>query len=220
MPNEAPDRKAGTSRIADFVCTAEEEVLAFLVGNFGPNGFEQSRAVTRELLERGVLLRILYHETSVVSRAVREYVEWMTEQGALVRSLPRLPIRLAVVDESRANISAFSPGPDNGGIVTTTPLLVTALTALFECYWEKSNSIAASAPLDTQTILTSAAAPISRQEQLVLTLLSQGYKDEAIAERLDMSVRTVARIITQLYDHTGSETRFELGVKATRFGWV
>src|SRR5659263_527609 len=54
----------------------------------------------------------------------------------------------------------------------------------------------------------------------ILTLLAQGMKDDAIAHRLELSVRTVRRALNQLYERTGSESRFELGVKATRFGWL
>ena len=54
----------------------------------------------------------------------------------------------------------------------------------------------------------------------VLRLLAEGLKDDAIAHRLGISVRTVRRHIADYLDATGSGSRFAAGVAACRAGLV
>ena len=52
----------------------------------------------------------------------------------------------------------------------------------------------------------------------VLELLGLGFKDEAIARHVGLSLRTVRRRIATLMDEHGVDTRFQLGVAACRRG--
>ncbi|MFE7357241.1 response regulator transcription factor [Streptomyces sp. NPDC057543] len=54
----------------------------------------------------------------------------------------------------------------------------------------------------------------------LLTYLSGGLTDESIARELGVSERTVARRITRLQQMLGARTRFQLGVQASRRGWL
>jgi DNA-binding NarL/FixJ family response regulator len=54
----------------------------------------------------------------------------------------------------------------------------------------------------------------------VFRLLSRGLKDEAVARRLDTSVRTVRRLVAEGIQLLGSDSRFEAGVMAQRRGWL
>lgn len=54
----------------------------------------------------------------------------------------------------------------------------------------------------------------------VLRLMADGVKDEAIAHRLGISVRTVRRHIAGYLETTGSGNRFAAGVAAGRDGLV
>lgn len=47
-----------------------------------------------------------------------------------------------------------------------------------------------------------------------------GLTDKAIASDLEVSERTVRRRISQLQELLGSQTRFQLGVQASRHGWL
>nr|NLD41085.1 hypothetical protein [Actinomycetales bacterium] len=208
-----------SARISEVAATAKEELLAFLVGELTPAHLDEVEGIVGDLLKRGVLVRILYIESSRQTPAIRDFVQHFTERRGLVRSVPSLPARLALVDESTAVVASAAPGPQNEGLIVKSPILLASLAALFEQYWEEGSPVSNSAPVDSAPI-TRPATPLSRQEQNVLTLLARGMKDAAIAEQMDLSERTVARVITGLYDHTGSETRFELGMKASRFGWI
>ncbi|MFE7393699.1 response regulator transcription factor [Streptomyces sp. NPDC057582] len=62
-------------------------------------------------------------------------------------------------------------------------------------------------------------APTDDTRQL-LTYLSGGLTDESIARELGVSERTVARRIARLQEVLGAQTRFQLGVQASRRGWL
>jgi len=216
---EIPAALTLSTRIIDVVASAQDEVLAFLVGEVTPQSLEENEQLATQLLERGVLLRFIHLDANVKSPRMRDFITWFTERGGLLRSAPMLPVRLALVDESTAVVASNAQGAVNEGLIVKSPVLLAGLSALFEQYWERATPVSVAAPVAAEPI-TSAVVPITRQEQNVLTLLGRGMKDSEIAERLELSERTVSRVINQLYERTSSETRFELGMKASRFDWV
>jgi DNA-binding NarL/FixJ family response regulator len=63
-------------------------------------------------------------------------------------------------------------------------------------------------------------AGLSPTDRHLLRLLADGLTDEAAAKRLGISARTVRRIMADLMDRLGAESRFEAGVEAARRGWL
>lgn len=61
-----------------------------------------------------------------------------------------------------------------------------------------------------------------RNERLLslLPLLPLGYTDAAVADELDISVRTVRRMVSGLMNRLGARSRFMAGVKAADRGWL
>ncbi|MDO5495459.1 MAG: LuxR C-terminal-related transcriptional regulator [bacterium] len=207
--------------MAGVVAGAEREVLCFLVAELTPAALESAGGVISDLLERGVLLRFIYLDTNVTSPEVRGFAADLTERGGLARSVPSLPVRLALVDGRAAVVASAAPGRRDEGLIVRSPELLDALGAMFEEHWERATPIHVSAPLESAAgPLTRTAAPISRQEQNLLTLLAHGRRDAEIARTLGVSERSVSRMISGLFERTASSTRFELGVKASRFDWV
>ncbi|MFF9510044.1 LuxR C-terminal-related transcriptional regulator [Streptomyces sp. NPDC014724] len=86
---------------------------------------------------------------------------------------------------------------------------------MFESYWQMAVPLpAADEPMDDL-----GAAPTNDARQL-LTYLSGGLTDESIAREIGVSERTVARRIVRLQEVLGAQTRFQLGVQASRRGWL
>lgn len=54
----------------------------------------------------------------------------------------------------------------------------------------------------------------------VVRAMAAGDKDETIARRLRVSDRTVRRMVAELIELTGTESRFQLAVEAARRGWL
>ncbi|MDP9611903.1 MULTISPECIES: LuxR C-terminal-related transcriptional regulator [Streptomyces] len=44
--------------------------------------------------------------------------------------------------------------------------------------------------------------------------------DSAVARQLGMSDRTVRRVVAQLMERLGAQSRFEAGVRAVERGWI
>ncbi|SHF49200.1 Sugar-specific transcriptional regulator TrmB [Jatrophihabitans endophyticus] len=66
----------------------------------------------------------------------------------------------------------------------------------------------------------SGSRPATAEEQAILALIGSGLTDEAIAARLDISVRSLRRRSQRLLAELGAENRFQAGVEAARRGWV
>lgn len=209
--NEVADPAEMTSRVNELVREAKSEILSFVPNTFSGATLEHARAGDRELLGRGVRARSIYLDATLEDTASRQYLHWLAAQGAFVRTTPSLPVRMIVFDGSAAVVSRRALDPGHGALIVQSQGLIAALVSLFEAYWSRATPLTPSGiPRDSITTI----------EHDILTLLAQGMKDDAIAHRLDVSVRTVRRALNQLYERTGSENRFELGVKATRYGWL
>jgi DNA-binding NarL/FixJ family response regulator len=63
------------------------------------------------------------------------------------------------------------------------------------------------------------SAPAAEDAHL-LALMAAGLKDEVVARRLGLSLRTVRRRIANLMDELGADTRFQAGLEAARRGWL
>ncbi|MGI5530482.1 response regulator transcription factor [Streptomyces syringium] len=55
-------------------------------------------------------------------------------------------------------------------------------------------------------------------DHTIVRLLAAGLKDEAIARRLGMSLRTARRHIADIMETLGAESRFQAGMLAARAG--
>ena len=55
---------------------------------------------------------------------------------------------------------------------------------------------------------------------MVLAMLGAGFKDEAIARHLGISMRTTGRRVLSILDHLQASTRFQAGAQAVRRGWL
>jgi DNA-binding NarL/FixJ family response regulator len=89
---------------------------------------------------------------------------------------------------------------------------VTTATELFERIWPDAVPLADNdIPVDTD---------LSLREREMLRLLALGATDEFAAAQLNISVRTVRRMVAQIMHRLGARSRFQAGVKATDRGWL
>jgi DNA-binding CsgD family transcriptional regulator/lambda repressor-like predicted transcriptional regulator len=174
--------------------------------------FEDGLRRTREQRARGVSVRTLYAQQTLRQPSLREYTRRKTEAGMAIKAAPITPIRMLVYDRELAIVDAPNDA-DIGAIVVRDRLLAEPLVAFFEYCW-----ITAS---DVDDVLGSTdEAGLTDQQRAVLRLLASGAKDEAIARGLDVSVRTVTRIVAELTAQLGATSRFQAGVRAARLGWL
>jgi DNA-binding NarL/FixJ family response regulator len=100
---------------------------------------------------------------------------------------------------------SYNPGHELRASIVRHPLLVEALQWLFEAVWD------ASVP-----IMTSFSADTDPRRQMLISMLMTGSTDSAIANTLNLNVRSVRRWISELMEELGVTTRLQLGAALVR----
>jgi Bacterial regulatory proteins, luxR family len=201
------DPEAVRTLLADAVAHATGEVMSCQPGGARPIT-ALAEALPRDLamLERGIVLRTLYQHTARFHAPTQDYVSKVAGVGSQVRTLEELPGRMIIVD----NAVAFLPAPGEGAIVVRESSLLAFLVGVFEQYWNRATPFV-SGPAAARAVTGSITAALTR-------LLADGLKDEVIARRLGMSIRTCRRHIADLMESLGARSRFQAGAIAERVG--
>lgn len=168
-------------------------------------------------LERGVRYHVVYQSQLLTRSNVVEAVHESIALGEEARVANDLPLRLLIADRSRALVVLPYPPADSDGfrasdadgLLVESSSMLDALVRLFEQVWR------AAAPLNL--IDGEDSAPDAERE-LLLTLLSVGMTDAAIARNLGVSERTVHRRVSALATTYGVSSRFQLGAVLERRG--
>lgn len=138
--------------------------------------------------------------------------------GEEARAAP-VPLKMALFDRERAflPISQWRTGNEPVALIVHGSELAAALGALFDAVWTQAEPLQLTpdglAPGDDPN------RPAG-DDMVLLSLLRAGLTDEAIARQTGTSSRTVSRRIRRLMDLTGTESRFQLGVRAVERGWL
>jgi len=187
------------------------EFLTFAPGGpQTPENMAASRPLGRRLLDRGVRMRTVYLDSIRRDRPTVEHAEWLTAQGAEVRTVPSLPNRLILVDQRTALIATDNKNTGAGAVVIENPGTICLISALFESVWQSARQLG-ERPKPARGDLTPHQAE-------VLRLMAQGLTDDAIAHHLGVSTRTVRRTISGLLIELDARSRFQAGVQAERLG--
>ena len=197
----------GVNQINGFLTAAIDDARMELLTaqpTVGRNAHALQRAARRDIsaVKRGVSMRTLYQHTARRSTEIQEYVETISEHGAMVRTIDEFFNRLIVVDRQVAVI----PGQDPGQIAMAIHelSLVAYLVDIFERYWQRAT------PFDDRHEAT-AKGIASDVRNMTTRMLREGQSDIAGAKRVGVSVRTYADYVARLKDEYGVNTRFQLG---------
>ncbi|HET8616903.1 MAG TPA: hypothetical protein VFL94_15385 [Actinomycetales bacterium] len=220
----AADHRAGSASVtgpvavdpipSELLVTTVEEMIRSTTGPLrsfhldvamGPATDSGITRAVRAQMAAGRELRSIY-PVAVLDHP--EQLAWVREWAAVgerQRVVQRVPHEFVVFGEE---VVLSSPGwgsTEGGAVLMRLPLLVSAFTAVFDDAWRSGLPVPdASVESDADTRL--------------LALLAGGFKDEAIARYLGLSLRTVRRRVAALADELGVHTRFQLGVVAQRRG--
>ncbi|MCX4744432.1 LuxR C-terminal-related transcriptional regulator [Kitasatospora sp. NBC_01287] len=164
-----------------------------------------SQAFDRDLamIRRGVRMRTLYQHTSRRHQPTQEYVRRITEAGAEVRTLTALFGRMIAFDRS----SVIIPHSDeyDGAVLIRDPSTVAYLCSVFDHSWTLGDPYAPGPRGDSA---------MDEIKQAIIRLLAEGMKDEMIARRLGMSLRTCRKHIAESMETLGASSRFQAGYLA------
>ncbi|MGP4012957.1 helix-turn-helix domain-containing protein [Streptomyces sp. 4N124] len=212
-------------RLKQIQVNAREEMLWFCRAQYVamPSG---SNTEEFEALSRGVRYRVLYEKAFFDDEGAVDNVVAGMRAGETARSVPWLPLRLAIADRSVGIFPLVPGGPQGSPDQPTTALvrdssLLDALVALFESYWENAVPLHLSEAGDDLTTDDAVTHPaLSPADGKLLSLLVAGVADKAIASQMGLSRRTVQRRIQSLMERAGAGTRMQLAWQAARRGWL
>jgi DNA-binding CsgD family transcriptional regulator/DNA-binding transcriptional ArsR family regulator len=199
-----------------FQLTSQARVSAWSIspgGALSPEAVAASLPLDRELAERGVECRMVVGSESLGVEHWDAYLREIADLGHQVRSSASAFYRAIVIDGEYAVVPATGETRP-GAYVLRGEALAAPVVALFEEVWSRSVPVTAQLPTDTSGPFTQA-----RLRQ-VAHLMSLGLKDETVARRLGVSVRTVRRLIQATLAELGADGRFQAGVQAVQRGWV
>ncbi|WP_411083595.1 LuxR C-terminal-related transcriptional regulator [Streptomyces sp. cmx-18-6] len=194
--------------IEEAMTRCRSEVISAQPGEGRP-AEEAQRAAARdvELLGRGVRIRALFQESSLHHPPTRSYVARVTAAGADVRSSAELFGRLIVFDRSVAFVPHHRAA--GGAAVVRDRSVVALLCEAFDHAWGRAS------PAEDGR---AKCAELSDLHRTVLRLLSEGARDETIARRLGVSLRTCRKYVAEIFEAIGAESRFQAGYLAAHRG--
>ncbi|MFI1994557.1 LuxR C-terminal-related transcriptional regulator [Actinoplanes sp. NPDC020271] len=164
--------------------------------------------------QRGVSVKLLYPSAQLTDPDLRRAVGDEIDAGMEVRVADGIGLNMTVVDRCCAVVTdQRRPGGHQHFLIRESGLAGT-LYDLFELGWAYARDAAALLKSDDPD------GEITAEERLLLQLLSIGWKDEAVAKRLGVSVRTVRRKISEIVLRLGASSRFQAGVMAARRAWT
>jgi hypothetical protein len=201
------------TRLREMQDTARDEILWFCRANpiamQGPENTEETPA-----LQRGVRYRAIYERELLEKPGELDSIIDAIALGEQSRTLPTLPVRLAVADRALA-ICPLVPDDSRGVGEPTAALirsseLLDALVALFESHWERATPVLAGGE----------HGGTEEPDRLLLSLFVAGLPDKSIATQLGVSRRTVQRRFDRLMAVAGVDTRAGLAFQAAKRDWL
>lgn len=216
-PSPGVEQLLGLDRIRDRLATLTREltseVMTFAAGGAQTQeAMEAAKPLNAELLARGIRMRTVYLDSIRHHQPTVDYLTWLAERGAEVRTVAALPSRMIITDRTRAVIPVDSDDAAAGAVVLSGQGTITALCALFESTWT------AAQPLGPHPARNDKG--LTGQETTTLRLLADGLTDDTIAKRLGVSPRTARRIATDLMERLNARSRFQAGARAVQHGWL
>lgn len=208
-----PDMASASAMLTEEAERCREEVFSIQPGG-GRAPDRLGAALERDLamLRRGVRMRTLYQHSARSSLSTQGYVERLTEAGAEYRTAAELPDRAVVFDRSVAFLPRrVDGGTGEGAVLVRDPDVVAYLCRVFDQAWSGAVPFHGTSEAAYKDV-----GPSLRRA--LVGLLAEGAKDEVIARRMGMSLRTCRRHIAELLEELGAESRFQGGALAERAG--
>lgn len=183
---------------------ARREMLCLMKGRSVAVSARENKADSMALA-RGVRARLVADE--VAAHWEEDEVYRGIAEGADVRISEEVPTKMLIIDRQIALLPLHDDPArlHDRAVIVRASGIVAALVGLFEQTWARSRPVLPEGRGDGDSAL--------------LALMLGGLTDEAIAQRLGASARTVQRRIKRLMERAGATTRFQLGWYARDMGW-
>lgn len=188
--------------LSEAAANSSQEVVCMQPGSGWPaDDLVESQNNDFQALKRGVRLRVLYQHAARFDTPTREHAGKLIESGAEIRTAGALFGKIVIFDRTAAYIPAS--GEDGGAVVIQERSLIDFLHSCFEHVWATAKEF------DTRRAEIDVIGGDMKKE--IVKMLISGAKDEAIARRLGISVRTCRKHIGQVMQMFGATSRFQFG---------
>jgi DNA-binding CsgD family transcriptional regulator len=151
-------------------------------------------------------VRVLLEDSVRTHRQAKDGIAELCQPGRAVRTVPRIPYEIILFGRTSAFLPDREPHRPSVAVVRH-PVIVGSLWGIFDLLWHGGEEVS------EEPGQKEFRDEISRT---VLRHLAAGEKDEVIARRLGLSVRTCRRHIAAIMDELGATSRFQAGVLAQR----
>jgi DNA-binding CsgD family transcriptional regulator/DNA-binding IclR family transcriptional regulator len=208
-------REAVRQRFNQLQRGARREVLEFVKGDVVAVSVEEN-VEEEQAISRGVIYRFLLERQTLERPGLMAALSETIQPGVELRVTRELPIRLIVVDREIAMIPLAGATDDQSGgaLLLRAGGLLDLAVSLFEVKWRDATR------LDPAGEGAVEGGELSGRERQILLMLNAGLTDRTVATRLGLSARTVQRYVADMMERAEIDTRLQLGVQATRRGWI
>ncbi|GAA5020266.1 helix-turn-helix domain-containing protein [Kitasatospora paranensis] len=205
--------EAVRDRLEELAATATQECLSLMRGGaVRPDSIQAGKHPNQLALERGVVIRSIFQDSFRNDPDTLRYARWLADLGGLTRTVPLLPMRLVIVDRSIALVPTDPSDGRRGALELHGAALIQPLCALFDELWRSGADFGLPAVRDDRDLTGS--------ERALLQLLGEGHTDESAGRKLGLSLRTVRRMMQDLMNRLGADSRFQAGAQAVRKDWL
>lgn len=211
-PRETGSREVDSTFERGALPAADTEVLLCM----DPADLEEDRfcEVLRyagEASARGVAVRCICAESMVNVPGGRAHINELQGAGADVRIVALLPFRLLLADHRIAHMHMVGRDGEDVHMEITDLSACQFVRQVFDYCWLAKTSLRFSPE--------GCAVPgdFSERELIILRMLANGMKDEAMARALGVSTRTLRRAITDIMGKLKASSRFQMGARAAEY---
>lgn len=173
-------------------------------------------------VDRGVTVRVVVEQAVLAEPGATAEAISSLQRGLEVRVVDRLPLKLVLADDDLALVPLeASPGGEPGAVLLQRSGLLSALDALFEAVWQRGYPLGLPGPESGAPAIEGAEVDgPTESDRRILGLLLAGLTDQAVANQLGISLRSLQRRLRHLQDLAGVESRMQLGWHAARHDWA
>jgi sugar-specific transcriptional regulator TrmB len=174
-------------------------------------------------LRRGIRYRILYDRTALDIPGRLADLEAGIAAGEQAR-VTDIPLKMTMSDYPMAILPLRQPPDLESRLIIYDSVLLDALSALFELYWEQALPLPAhrgraELPEGEAKPPDGDGLPSGHERHLLLLLVA-GLTDQEIAAQLGVSDRTVRSRVRSMMVRLHAATRFQAGYQAVQRGWL
>jgi DNA-binding NarL/FixJ family response regulator len=171
-------------------------------GRLDASTIASAQETNAEAYGRGVKARTVYLSIARKDPKTVQHLHWLAENGAQVRTLPKLPVRMLISDRKTALLPLNLQNAMDGVVIYRNQVLVKALLELFESIWQIAQPLGPQSPKHLQGM--------GDFERTIMEMVVQGKNDVEIGKKLAINERTVRRKMEEAMKTFGVGTRYEL----------